>query len=61
MTPAVTVIVPVYNVGQYIGRCAESLFKQTLESLEILFIDDCSPDLHISKNPVEWIDLLHLE
>lgn len=47
MTPAVSVIVPVYNVGLYIGRCAESLFKQTLESLEILFIDDCSPDKSI--------------
>lgn len=44
MEIAVSVIVPVYNVAPYIERCARSLFEQTLESLEILFIDDCSPD-----------------
>lgn len=44
MTPAVTVIVPVYNVSVYIEKCARSLFEQTLGSLEILFIDDCTPD-----------------
>jgi len=42
--PAVTVIVPVYNVSAYIEKCARSLFEQTLENLEILFVDDCSPD-----------------
>lgn len=43
-SPKVSVIVPVYNVEQYIEKCAESLFSQTLDDLEILFIDDCSPD-----------------
>lgn len=43
-TLAVTVIVPVYNVAPYIERCARSLFEQTLENLEIIFVDDCSPD-----------------
>lgn len=42
--PKVTVIVPVYNVAAYIEKCATSLFRQTLDSLEILFIDDCGPD-----------------
>jgi len=42
--PKITVIVPVYNVAAYIERCAVSLFQQTLDSLEILFVDDCSPD-----------------
>lgn len=42
--PSVTVIVPVYNVSAYIEKCARSVFEQTLESLEILFVDDCSPD-----------------
>lgn len=42
--PKVTVIVPVYNVASYIKKCAISLFEQTLDSLEILFVDDCSPD-----------------
>lgn len=41
---AVTVIVPVYNVAPYIAKCARSIFDQTLDSLEILFIDDCTPD-----------------
>lgn len=43
-SPAVTVIVPVYNVEAYIEKCARSLFEQTLDSLEIIFVDDCSPD-----------------
>lgn len=43
-TPAVSVIVPVYNVSGYIEKCARSLFGQTLESLEIIFVDDCSTD-----------------
>lgn len=42
--PKVTVIVPVYNVATYIEQCAVSLFEQTLDSLEILFVDDCGSD-----------------
>lgn len=40
----ISVIVPVYNVGRFIERCARSLFEQTLEDIEIIFVDDCSPD-----------------
>lgn len=43
----VSVIIPVYNVEQYIERCARSLFDQTLESIEFIFVDDCSPDKSI--------------
>ncbi len=49
--PVVTVIVPVYNVSAYIEKCARSIFEQTIENLEILFVDDCSPD-----NSVEIIN-----
>lgn len=42
--PKVSVIVPVYNVAPYIERCARSLFGQTLEDMEFIFVDDCSPD-----------------
>lgn len=42
--PAVSVIIPVYNVEPYMARCARSLFGQTLEDMEFIFIDDCSPD-----------------
>lgn len=40
----VSIIVPVYNVEKFIERCARSLFEQTLDDLEYLFIDDCSMD-----------------
>jgi glycosyltransferase involved in cell wall biosynthesis len=49
--PKVSVIVPIYNVSAYIERCARSLFEQTLDDLEILFINDCTPD-----NSIEIIE-----
>lgn len=42
--PKISVIVPIYNVERYIKRCAKSLFEQTLDDIEYVFIDDCSPD-----------------
>lgn len=47
--PKISVIVPIYGVEQYIERCAESLFSQTLPDVEYLFIDDCSQDRSIEK------------
>lgn len=43
----VTIAVPVYGVEAYIEKCAESLFEQTYPNLEILFINDCTPDRSI--------------
>ena len=45
--PKVSVIIPVYNVEDYIERCARSLFEQTLDDIEYIFIDDCTPDKSI--------------
>ena len=42
--PKLSVIVPIYGAEKYIECCARSLFEQTLEDIEFLFIDDCSPD-----------------
>lgn len=47
--PKVSVIIPVYNVEQYIERCARSLFEQTLDDMEYIFVDDCSKDNSIKK------------
>lgn len=41
----VSVIVPVYGVEGYIERCARSLFEQTLDNIEYLFVDDCTTDM----------------
>lgn len=43
----VSILVPVYGVERYIERCAVSLFEQTYQDIEYIFIDDCSPDLSI--------------
>lgn len=40
----VSVIIPVYNVENFIVKCAESLFRQTLDDVEYIFVDDASPD-----------------
>lgn len=40
----VSVIVPVYNVERYIEKCLDSLVNQTLDDLEIIVVNDGSPD-----------------
>ena len=47
MYPKVSVIVPVYNVEKYIGICIDSLLGQTLKDLEIILVNDASPDQSI--------------
>lgn len=42
--PLVSVIVPCYKVEQYLDRCLESLVNQTLYDIEIILVDDRSPD-----------------
>lgn len=40
----VSIIVPVYGVEKYLRRCINSLINQTLKNIEIILIDDASPD-----------------
>ena len=42
-----TVIIPVYNVEDYIGDCLESLRNQTNHNFYTIFVDDCGKDKSI--------------
>lgn len=44
MNPKVSVVIPVFNAAKDIERCCKALFGQTLDSIEYVFVDDCSPD-----------------
>ena len=44
MRPVVSVIVPIYDVEQYLKRCLDSLVNQTFKEIEILCVNDGSPD-----------------
>ena len=44
MDPLISVIVPVYKVEEYLNRCIESIVNQTYTNLEIILVDDGSPD-----------------
>lgn len=43
----VSVIIPIFRVEKFIERCAFSLFEQTLDSIEYIFVDDTTPDKSI--------------
>lgn len=43
----VSVIIPIYGVEQYIEKCARSLLEQTLDSVEFIFVNDCTKDRSI--------------
>ena len=40
----ISVIMPVYNVEKFVGKCIESVLNQTLKEIEVFAVDDGSPD-----------------
>ena len=44
----ISVVVPIYNVEEYLEQCISSLLKQTLKNIEIILVDDGSP-VHIPE------------
>jgi len=42
--PKISIIVPIYNVEKYLDRCLKSILNQTLKEIEIILVDDESPD-----------------
>lgn len=40
----VSIVVPIYGVERYIERCARSLFEQTFDDIEYIFVNDCTKD-----------------
>lgn len=53
--PLISVTVPIYNVEEYLNRCVESIVNQTYQNLEIILVDDGSPD-HCPQMCDEWVE-----
>lgn len=55
MTSKVSIIITVYNCEKFIEICAQSLFEQTLDSIEYIFVNDATPDnsIHILESVLD--------
>ncbi|WP_433779241.1 glycosyltransferase family 2 protein [Flavobacterium anhuiense] len=45
----ISIIIPIYNVEEYIERCLFSVFNQRYTEIEIILVNDCSPDNSMEK------------
>ncbi|MBO4601339.1 MAG: glycosyltransferase family 2 protein [Bacilli bacterium] len=52
--PLISVVVPIYNVEEYLDKCVQSIVNQTYKNLEIILVDDGSPD-NCPKMCDEWV------
>lgn len=62
--PLISVIVPIYMIDRYAGRCVESILNQTYKNLEIILVDDgskdrCSELCDLYKRKDERIKVIH--
>lgn len=48
-TPKVSVIIPVYNNADYLKNCIDSAVAQTYPNIEVVIVDDCSPDPRVQE------------
>lgn len=49
---AVSVVIPMYNMENYIISCLESILSQSIKNIEIIVIDDKSTDASVEKSRV---------
>jgi len=54
--PLVTIVVPCYNYGRFLGEALDSIVRQTLRDLEIIVVDDGSTE----RNTIDFLDHLRL-
>ena len=55
-SPKISVIIPVYNMAQYLDETIQSWTSQTLKEIELIYIDDCSIDNAINQL-IEYSDM----
>ena len=60
--PAISVVIPVYNVEKYVGKCLSSLVEQTFRDFEVIAVNDGSTDdsLEILRHFEQKYDFIHV-